>query len=125
MLKLKKQFDGDDYLLNTGDTGSGTYTFDTGAFNVATVNGIDYNPGSDTDVDLITVGVTGTPKLWWDEATDSFEMNKSLTLPGGSLKLGTHVITENTEENDDGFDVAGTFHVHRFPGGVAGDIFLV
>ncbi|KKN71418.1 hypothetical protein LCGC14_0421400 [marine sediment metagenome] len=49
---------------------------------VPTINGVDYTPGSDTDTDLITVNVTGTPKLWWDEATDSFEMNKNLTLPG-------------------------------------------
>ncbi|KKL91057.1 hypothetical protein LCGC14_1898500, partial [marine sediment metagenome] len=95
-----------------------------GNIQIPTATGIDYNPGSDIDTDIITVGVTGTPKLWWDEATDSFEMNKSLTLPGASLKLGSHIISENTENNDDGFEVVGTFHVHRFSGGMAGNICL-
>lgn len=91
-------------------------------FILTTVNGIDYTPGSDTDTDLITVNVTGTPKIWWDEATDSFEMNKSLTVPGGSLKIGSHVITENTETNDSGFEVVGTFHIKAHDSGIAGSI---
>ncbi|KKM93852.1 hypothetical protein LCGC14_1204180, partial [marine sediment metagenome] len=110
-------------LLSANNVFTGTNEFQNDV-TIATADGIDYDPGSDTDVDLITIGVTGTPKLWWDEATDSFEMNKSLTLPGGSLKLGGHVISENTEANDDGFEIVGTFHVHRFPGGIAGNICL-
>ena len=34
--------------------------------------GIDYNPGSDADTDIITVGVTGTPRVFWDESQDAF-----------------------------------------------------
>jgi hypothetical protein len=44
--------------------------------------GITYDPSSDTDMDLATVNVTGTPKLWWDESEDSFEMNKALSITG-------------------------------------------
>ena len=81
-----------------------------------------FNPGSDTDMDLIRINVTGAPKLWWDEATDSLRMNKSLALPGNSLKLGTHVLSEETAENDDGFAVVGSIHVDKYPGGRAGNL---
>lgn len=56
--------------------------------------GIKIGDGADTDQDLITVSVTGTPKFWWDEATDSFEMNKTLTLPQASLRIGTSELSE-------------------------------
>ena len=85
-----------------------------GEVNVKTINGIDYVPGSDVDVDLITVDVAGTPKIWWDEATDSFEMNKSLTIPGGSLNIGGITLTE-----DGGCLRTSDFHAHG-TGGVAG-----
>jgi hypothetical protein len=39
------------------------------------INGIDIHPASDTDVDLITVDVTGVPKLSWDESASSFRIN--------------------------------------------------
>lgn len=55
---------------NTLNT-AGTATF-TGAVNVNTIDGIDINPGSDTDADLVTVGVTGAPRIWWDEAPGRF-----------------------------------------------------
>lgn len=48
-------------------------------------NGIDVNPGSDADADLITVGVTDTPKFWWDESEDAFNLTKPLQLPAGTV----------------------------------------
>ena len=66
---------------------------------VPTANGIDYTPGSDTDVDLITVNVTGTPKVWWDEATDSFETNKKLTLVDPTA--AQHAATKNYHDLND------------------------
>lgn len=45
--------------------------------------GITIGSGSDADQDLITVDVTGSPKLWWDESEDSFGINKSLTISEG------------------------------------------
>jgi len=39
-------------------------------------NGLDVNPGSDTDADLVTVGVTGAPKVWWDESEDCFTFSQ-------------------------------------------------
>lgn len=57
------------------------------------VNGVDVNPGADIDADLITVGVTGTPKLIWDESEDEFNLSKGLALtgdltPSGGIYLG-------------------------------------
>lgn len=42
--------------------------------------GITVAPGSDTDADLITVSVTGTPKLIWNEGADAFEMDAGLIV---------------------------------------------
>ncbi|MCK5211852.1 hypothetical protein KAJ89_04075, partial [Candidatus Parcubacteria bacterium] len=43
-------------------------------------NGIDINPGSDIDVDLFTVGVTGAPNLKWDESSDVFVFNEGIKI---------------------------------------------
>jgi hypothetical protein len=36
--------------------------------------------GSDTDTDILTLDVTGTPKLFWDESNDAFALTKPLFL---------------------------------------------
>ena len=51
-----------------------------GAFYIATANGMDVNPTGDVDADLVTVGVTGAPKLWWDESEDRFALSKGLII---------------------------------------------
>lgn len=56
-------------------------------------SGIDINPGSDIDADLITVGVTGTPQLYWDESQDTFNFNKGLWLNGGISSDGILTIS--------------------------------
>lgn len=106
--------------LSVQDAGGGANRALSNLANVAINAALAFAPGSDVDVDLITVGVTGTPKLWWDEATDSFEMNKSLTLPGGSLKIGDFVLQQDTVDND-GLKKTGSFHIYP-DGGVAGNI---
>lgn len=63
-----------------------------GGFIATGSNGIDYIPVIDENVDIATINVTGTPRFWWNEATDSFEMNKFLTLPGVSFTVGKHII---------------------------------
>ena len=61
---------------------------------VIDANGIDYNPGSDADTDIITVGVTGTPNLKWDEAIadavgtrDGWSTNKGFEFTDGDAQL--------------------------------------
>ncbi len=49
------------------------------------VAGLDVNPGSDVDADLLTVGVTGTPRLWWDESDDRFTLTHGLDVDSGAL----------------------------------------
>lgn len=50
-------------------------------------DGIDVNPGSDTDADLVTVGVNGTPIFSWDESEDEFTFNKGLQFTGNPVKI--------------------------------------
>lgn len=45
-------------------------------------NGLDVNPGSDINADLITVGVTGAPTLSWNESGDRFSFSKSVATSG-------------------------------------------
>jgi len=70
---------GDDSIgISTG--GSQRAQFDSTSMTLYGVNGIDFSPGSDTDVDLLTVGVTGTPKLWWDESEDNIEVTHKTNI---------------------------------------------
>lgn len=45
---------------------------------ISGANGFDISPLSDIDADLLTVNVTGTPKLFWDESQDKFSFNKGV-----------------------------------------------
>ncbi len=62
--------------------GATYYTYRTApAGNISSgTNGFDVNPGADIDADLTTVGVTGSPKLWWDESQDAFVLSKRLII---------------------------------------------
>lgn len=51
---------------------------------LAGTDGIDFTPGSDVDVDLLTVNVTTTPRVFWDESASAFSTTNGLIL-GGSL----------------------------------------
>jgi hypothetical protein len=51
-------------------------------------------PGSDTDIDLLTVQVTGTPTLSWDESQDQFDFNKGANF-AGNVGIGTTGPSEN------------------------------
>jgi hypothetical protein len=49
---------------------------------IRTATGIDYSPpGGDVDTEIVTVGVTGTPRIYWEEAVDRFRFSKSVTVP--------------------------------------------
>jgi len=63
----------DDFLY------SGNFVFD--GTNVSLTSFININPGSDIDIDLIRVGVTGTPKISWGETENAFILN------GASLNI--------------------------------------
>jgi len=47
----------------------------TGSVTALSNNGIDIGAAGDADADLITVNVTGTPKIFWDESEDSFAID--------------------------------------------------
>ena len=81
-----------------GIENDGTSTF-YNTVNVNTVNGIDYNPGSDIDVDLITVGVTGAPRLRWDESEDNFSFTHGIYVSGVVRSGQTQTITGNATVN--------------------------
>jgi len=64
-----------------------------GQVNINSANGIDINPGSDQDTDLITVGVTGSPKIWWDESADKMIFSAKVDFPekiSGRYNLTSH-----------------------------------
>lgn len=69
----------------------------SGAVSIGGVAGVDFTPGGDLDVDLLTVGVTGAPRLWWDESEDSFSLTHGLDITGGSLDVGTMTVTSSAD----------------------------
>lgn len=44
------------------------------------ITGLDINPGSDADADLLSVLVTGSPRMFWDESEDAFAITHGLTF---------------------------------------------
>lgn len=73
-------------------------------------NGINFDTadGGDSDIDVLTLDVTGTPKLWWDESIDAFSFTKRLFL--GDTQTTNSVdpfVSVNRNVND---DVAGNGH---------------
>jgi len=64
---------------------------------ISSINGIDYNPGADIDTDLITVGVTGSPKIWWDESEDGFAVTKRLDVTTERTDTAGNAVTFYSE----------------------------
>jgi len=54
---------------------------------VSGTDGLDFNSGSDQDIDLISVIVTNSPVLSWDEAESSFKINSGLRISGGASRV--------------------------------------
>ncbi len=78
----------EDDLMVTGEMEvDGVAYFDSDVI-ISTANGIDVNPGSDIDADLITVGVTGTPRLFWDESENRFALTHGLIPTNATTDLG-------------------------------------
>lgn len=86
---------------------------------VSDARGYDVNPGSDIDADLITVNVTGSPKLSWDESSDGFRLSGGSGLVIGAEGDLSHTINGaafNSEveiHSSDTQDLGGlTLHRH-------------
>ena len=100
--------DGD--IVTDGDI-TGTALNTTGAVTVAGVNGINYAPGSDIDVDVMTVNVTGAPKIWWDESHTRFAFGGGANLWVPNITVGTDLdvvgaLTAGTITSDAGIALA-------------------
>ena len=75
----------------------------TGAVTATGATGLDVNPGSDIDADLLTVGVTGAPTLSWNESEDAFLANKPIIASAPLL----HVQDEKAQNTQGGTFTAG------------------
>ena len=87
--------DGTTIGASSTSTGAFTTLSASGATTITGTAGIDYNPGSDADADIVTVGVTGTPRVFWDESEDAFSAAKfeitSLAAVGNSGTIQTTI----------------------------------
>ena len=63
----------------------GTVNNVAGQIIVTGTDGIDYNPGSDVDTDLMTIGVTGTPLMFWDESQNQISLNVGIDITAGVI----------------------------------------
>jgi len=81
-------------------------------------DGIDFNPGSDAHVNLITVGVTGTPRLDWNEASDGFHFSTGVIISDDEDGELTHTISglsieSQLELHSEGAGDLGGMAIHR------------
>lgn len=123
-------FGTDNVLIRSDGTGKGVQASGISiddSDNVTGVNslvidstaGLDITPGSDTDTDLITVNVTGTPTLSWDESSDGFRINGGATglVLGADGDLSHTIagasITSQLEIHSDGSGELGGLAIHR------------
>ena len=77
----------------------------SGAVSVATTNGVNCTPGSDTDADLLTVDVTGAPTVSWDESEDSIDVTHDVVLATGKrieIADDAYVIPQIVHHFEDG-----------------------
>ncbi len=54
--------------------------------------------GVDRDINILTVNVTGTPKLSWDESEDEFALNKGLNVTGVGT-FSDNIVLPKTSSN--------------------------
>jgi len=86
--------DGDILIaVNDGGTSKGLIHIDgsLGEIHIHSADGLNFGSGSDADQDLITVDVTGTPKIYWDESDDCFRSAKAII--GGNM---TNIVGDTT-----------------------------
>jgi hypothetical protein len=81
---------GTDTTLTFGD---GVITLGGPLIEITGTEGINYTPGSDQDVNLITVDVTGAPTFFWDESADAFSFLRTVTTEQMSLGDPHYTIT--------------------------------
>jgi hypothetical protein len=85
----------------TGDgtiEGDANFTWDGTTLSLGGTAGLDVNPGSDTNADLITVGVTGTPTIAWNESLDAFTTTHDFAVIGSLVAAnGANVSSLSTD----------------------------
>jgi hypothetical protein len=110
----------DDTTQGAAQTTLGLGTGDSPTFTALTLGsaGLDVNPGSDVDADLLTVGVTGSPTFSWDESSDAFRLSKPLVISDDVNGDVTHTIAgaavvSQMELHSSGSSALGGLTVHR------------
>ena len=93
LLQLQNANRGIDATLRTIEDLEGTEStlqLSTTQAGITGVGGLDFIPGADIDVDLLSVNVTGAPRLKWNELADSFEINWPLIVTGNNACVELH-----------------------------------
>lgn len=72
-----KGLNGDTLYINSDALFTAGFEIQDGFVNIRGINGINFDAGSDTDIDLMTIGVTDTPRMLWDESRGTFAITKT------------------------------------------------
>jgi hypothetical protein len=84
---------------------------------VLTTTGIDYGAGSDVDIDIASINVTGSPVFSWDESNDAFKFNKAAVIGDGEGDIFDTIngvtVTSDLEVHSEGTADLGGITVHR------------
>ena len=92
-------------------------------------NGIDVNPGSDTNADVLTIGVTGSPSLKWNESEDAFRFINSLLIGTSATRTSTvnasSIVSNLAIKDESGTDPKGILlEKHSASDAVGGNIMI-
>lgn len=103
--------------LSISPTWTGNHIFE-GSVTASSTNGVDFNPASDTDTDLLTVNVTGSPTFSWNETSDAFISNKPYIISSdgnGDIthSIGGTSVTSDLEIHSEGSSDLGGIAIHR------------
>lgn len=66
-----------------------------GTMTIPGTDGINFAPGSDVDVDLLTIGVSGGPSISWDESEGQFKTNVAGWFINGITTMVSAYITSS------------------------------
>ena len=93
---------GDTCYINSDALFTAGFEIQDGFVNIRGINGINFDAGSDTDIDLMTIGVSGSPRLHWDESAHALTFSTTASTfainatTGNNSKLS---FSENFFEN--------------------------
>jgi len=67
---------------------------------VDTSYGVYFSPATDEDVNILFIGVSGSPTIFWDESLNRFSFNKGIAVTSGGIAIGVNAVLHTGNVDD-------------------------